>query len=345
MNDFKSYQSLISELCSTTSISGDENNIQDKVFDYFSKSGKAHKDTLGNTYSIIKGNIDKCIMVTAHADEIGLIVNYIDADGFIYFTNIGFIEPVNLIGQRICVNNAFGVISRKPSYFMNKNENSVDININDLWIDIGALSNEECEKFISIGDTINFVNDVVFLPNNKVLSKSLDNKAGLLTLLKVFEKISKNVLNENFIFASTVQEEIGFRGAKTIATLLKPQIAIIIDVTNATDIPESNKKMFGDIRIGSGPVICFGANVNRKMADLLKQIAIENNIPFQAKAFASTSNTEANIIQIANDGIITCVVAVPCRYMHTSYELISLLDIINAVKLIELLCLNIGKHL
>lgn len=339
--DLCKIKSIISELCNIKSVSGEETLIQNKVFDFFSKTGVPQRDTLGNVYCEVAGEHDNRVMVSAHVDEIGLIVNYIDVNGYIYFSNIGFVEPVNLVGQRVWINNIPGVITKNPSYFLNKNELSKEITIDELWIDIGACNKEEVENNVSIGDTISFANEVLFLSNDRILSKSLDNKAGILTMLSVFENLSKSVrLNTNITFVSTVQEEIGFRGAKTAASHLKPAAAIVIDVTNATDTPNSNKKKFGDIKINGGPVIGIGANINNEMAGLLIDTAKKNNLPFQTKAFAGTSNTEANIIQITNEGVRTCVVAIPCRYMHSSYEMVSLNDIIAAARLIELACLS-----
>lgn len=342
--DISKIKSFISELCNTKSVSGEETLIQNKVFDFFSKTRVPHRDILGNVYCEVAGEHVNRVMISAHVDEIGLIVNYIDDNGYIYFSNIGFVEPVNLVGQRVWINNVPGVISKNPSYFLNKNELSKEITIEELWIDIGACNKEEAENTVFIGDTISFANEVLFLSNDRILSKSLDNKAGIMTMLSLFESISKSAhLNTNITFVSTVQEEIGFRGAKTAANHLKPTAAIVIDVTNATDTPDSNKKKFGDIRIDGGPVIGIGANINKKMASLLMDMAKKNDLPFQTKAFAATSNTEANIIQIANEGVKTCVVAIPCRYMHSSYEMVSLNDIIGTARLIELACLNFDK--
>ena len=341
--DFGNHKVLLADLCNAKSVSGEETLVQNIVYDFFSKNGTPHRDILGNVYCELAGETNKRVMVSAHVDEIGLIVNYIDDNGYVYFSNIGFVEPVNLVGQRVWINHVPGVISKNPSYFLNKNEQSKEISIDELWIDIGACSKEDAESYLSVGDTVSFANEVLFLSNDRVLSKSLDNKAGVLTMLSVFEGIREGIhLNTSIAFVSTVQEEIGFRGAKTSASLLIPDAAIVIDVTNATDTPESNKKKFGDIRIDGGPVICIGANIDNEMAGWLMDMAKKNDLPFQTKAFAATSNTEASIIQIANEGVKTCVIAIPCRYMHSSYEMVSLNDIVGAARLIEHACLNFG---
>ncbi len=337
------YKELITELCNTKSVSGEEDAVQRIVYDFFSKRGFPKKDALGNVFFKSAANTDSNIMVSAHVDEIGLIVNYIDNDGFIYFTNIGFVEPINLVGQRVWVNDAPGVIAKNPSYFVNKTEGSKELTIDELWIDIGAHNKEEAEKSVSVGDTIALANEVLFLPDNRIISKSLDNKAGVIAMLAAFEETSKRHLDINYSFVSTVQEEIGFRGAKTIASLLKPDAAIVIDVTNATDTPGANKRKFCDVKVDGGPVIGIGANINKEMAQLLIDLAKQNNLPYQTKAFATTSNTEANIIEIVDEGVKTCVVAIPCRYMHSSYELVSLNDVFATAKLIELLFVSLNQ--
>lgn len=339
--DSEKYKLLLSELCNVKSVSGEETLVQNNVFEFFSKTGTPHRDVLGNVYCEVAGDSDRRVMVSAHVDEIGLIVNFIDDEGYVYFSNIGFVEPVNLVGQRVRINNVTGVISKNPTYFLSKNELPENLTVDKLWIDIGACSKEDAEKNVSVGDTILFLNEVLTLPNGKILSKSLDNKAGILTMLSVFENISKNRrVHDGIVFVSTVQEEVGFRGANIAASRLKPTVAIVIDVTNATDTPGSNKKKFGDIRIDGGPIIGIGANIDKKVASWLMDMAKRNNLQFQTKAFAATSNTEANIIQISNEGVRTCVVAIPCRYMHSSYEIVSLNDILGAARLIELACLN-----
>jgi endoglucanase len=287
-------------------------------------------------------------MLIAHADEIGFMVKYIDEAGFIRFTKIGGVDVNLLQGLKVVIyhneEKIQGVIGKKPIHMKTDDkENSKPTEIGELWIDIGVSSKEETEKMVSVGDVITFEPSFTNLPNNLVVCKSADDKVGLLIMAAVLKNLAQYKTDVNLYIVSSVQEEIGLRGAITASYNIKPDVCIAIDVTHATDYPTMNKNIYGDIKLNSGVVIPIGADVNSQLQIQLKEIAIGENINHQIEALPGNSRTDAHVVQISRGGVITGLISIPCRYLHSPIEIVSKIDICSAIRLLTAFYKKNGK--
>jgi len=331
--------SFLRELVDTPSPSGFEQPIQRLVREELEKfADEVKTDVHGNVIGIKNPGSSPKIMLASHCDEIGFMVKYIDEDGFIYFSSIGGIDAHIVPGQRVKIHtkqgSILGVVGKKPIHVMEKEERKKVVELSHQWIDIGVSSKKEAEKIVEIGDPITFSPGLEKLQGNLVVSRGFDDKMGVFMICEVLKALSDQTIEASVFAASTVQEEIGLRGAQTAAYFINPQVGIAIDVDVATDFPEINKKKEGDIRIGKGVVIFRGPNINPKVEEMLVQTAKEERIPYQLAGESRATPTDANVIQISRAGVATGLVSVPLRYLHTPVEVLSLSDIESAVKLL-----------
>ena len=335
---------LFEKLTSTPSPSNFEMSVQEILKDFLEQYvDDCWIDVQGNLIAHKKGQSDKTLMLIAHADEIGFMVKYIDEAGFVRFTKIGGVDVNLLQGLKVAIyhngEKIQGVIGRKPIHMRtDEKENGKPTEIGELWIDIGASSKEEAEKMVSIGDIITFETSFSTLPNNLVTCKSTDDKVGLLVMASVLKNLAQYKTDANLYIVSSAQEEIGLRGAITATYNINPDVCIAIDVTHATDYPTVNKNIYGDIKLNSGVVISLGANVNSQLQAQLKELAISKNINYQIQALPIRSGTDANAVQISRGGVITGLVCIPCRYMHSPIEVVSKNDICSAISLLTEFC-------
>lgn len=296
-----------------------------------------YTDIMGNCIAHKKGN-GKKILLMAHADEIGLIISHIDEKGFLYFKEIGGLDTNILPGQRVSINGKneriVGVIGKKPVHLQDQSENTKDIKSEDLWIDIAASNKKEATEAVQLGSIATIISDPVIMSNSLVSSKSLDDKIGLVTLIGVAQNFYESDNDYDIYFVASVQEELGARGAQTVTERIMPEIGIIIDVTHATDYPTMSLIKDGDIKLGEGVVISLGPNMNKEVAQDLMNIATSNNIKHQIEIIAHPTGTDARMVQVAGSGVKTGLISIPCRYMHTPNEVVSLRDADNAITLL-----------
>jgi endoglucanase len=278
------------------------------------------------------------VMLAGHCDQIGLMVNYIDDNGFIFFLPIGGIDPTVVPGSRVVVHTKHGpiegVIGRKPIHVLKQEERGAKIELREMWVDIGSKGRKETEQVVGVGDPITFRLELVHLGNGLVTSPAFDNKCGTFVVMEALRLCSARKLKCALFAVSTVQEEIGLRGAKTAGYGVDPTVGIAVDVTHATDYPDIDKRVSGNIKLGAGPAISKGANINPRVEALLVKTAKARRIPFQMEAAPSGTGTDANAIQLTRAGVATALVSIPNRYMHTQVEVVSLADLDAAAKLI-----------
>lgn len=336
-----SFKEILAKLCSISSPSGNEYSIISYLKQELSLLTEVdlNEDILGNLIAVKNGITNKTTMFVAHCDEIGLSVKYIDENGFIRFSAIGGVDLSLLKGCNVTIlheNKLIdGVIGVKPIHFMKNSKSMMNLDIGDLWIDIGTNNKEETLSIVSIGDAISFKSNFTELKNNLISSKSIDNKVGIAVLLSILKDIHKIETDNTIVCIFSVQEEIGLRGAIVAGYNYHPNICIVIDVTHATDYPSINKNLHGDIRINLGPVIPIGANVHRNLQNKLRSLANNNSIPNQIESIPSNSGTELAELQIIKGGCTTGLVSIPCRYMHSPVEIASYNDISNTILLLE----------
>ncbi len=334
----------------TPSPSGFEQPIQRLVREEFKKfADEVKTDVHGNVMGMKNTDGYPRIMLDGHCDEIGFMVKYIDKNGFIYFSPIGGIDPHIVPGQRVKIYTKqgpiLGVVGKKPIHVMKKEEREKVVEFSHQWIDIGVGSKKEVEKILEIGDSITFAPGLEKMQGDLVVSRSFDDKMGVFVICQVLKALSDQTIEASVFAASTVQEEIGLRGAQTAAYSINPQIGIAIDVDIATDFPEINKKKEGDIRIGKGAVIYKGPNINPKVGEMLIQTAKEKKIPYQLAGVSRATPTDANVIQLSRAGVAAGLVSVPTRYIHTPVEVLSLSDIESVVRLLVCFINQVKKEM
>lgn len=335
---------LLSEILPTASPSGNEAELTRKFVSFMKPLvDEVMTDALGNVIAHRKGD-GRRVMIVAHADEVAMMVTYIDDNGFVYFQEVGAIDTNILPEQMVEIhhgeNIVHGVIGKKPLHLQDKTEYAKDWNTEELWIDLGVRKNEEAQQIVSVGDYVTFRTQPKILQNGLLTSKSLDDKSGIAALMAAAQNLKSKEVNDDLYFVSSVQEELGARGAKVAAQTIKPEIAIAIDATHATDYPSVSPQRNGDIRLGDGVVITKSPNVDKTLADELISIAKKNDIKYQIQAISHQTGSDINPVQLVESGIRTALVSVPVRYMHTPNEVASIEDMECAAKLITQFCLS-----
>jgi endoglucanase len=339
---------LFRRLLETPSPSGYERPIQDVVRAYLRDcQADISTDLHGNVIGIANAGAPLRLMLAGHCDQIGLMVQYIDSDGFLYVQAIGGWDPVQLIGQRMTIwsqdGPVPGIISRKPAHLLTDEERKQQVKLKDLWIDIGAKNREEAASLVRVGDCITLELGYRELRNDRVYGTAMDDKTGLWVVLEAFRRaVSRGGLKCALYAVSTVQEEIGLRGARTSAYGIDPQVGIAVDVTHATDCPTIDKKQEGEINLGGGPVIYRGPNMNPRVVERLVSLATEKQLPYQMGGLSRPSPTDANSMQLNRAGMAVGLVSLPNRYMHSAVELVSLTDLDAAANLLAEFALSLA---
>ena len=333
---------FLEQLMAAPSPSGFEEPAQTVVYDRMKKScDRVETDVHGNVIGIINPDADLRVMLAGHVDQIGLMVKYINDNGFVAFDMIGGVDPGILSAQRIVIHGAkgpvHGIIGRKAIHLMEPDERKNVPKLKSLWIDVGASSKKDAEKRVSVGDPVTFDAPLVKLSDDLATSSGFDDKVGTFVVAETLRLLKGKRLKVGVYGVSTVQEELGLRGARTSAFGVDPQAGIAIDVDHAADYPGMAKNEAGDIRLGAGPVLGRGANINSVLGKMLFASARNRRIPHQRCAEPRAMGTDANAIQITRAGVAAGYVGIPNRYMHTTVEVVSLKDLENAAKVLAAL--------
>jgi putative aminopeptidase FrvX len=287
------------------------------------------------------------VMLAGHIDEIGLIVTYIDDDGYVYVGSIGGWDAQVLIGQRVRFigrdGDVIGVVGKKPIHLIKHEERDKASKLTDLWIDIGSKSRAETEELLSVGDAGVLDAHTHTLLNDRVISRSIDNRIGAFVVLEALRRYAAAPGVARVVAVATTQEEIAYHGGGALVSAfgVQPHAAIVVDVTFATDHPGMEKKELGDHKLGGGPVLSRGSLVSPALFALLRDAAERGNIPFTIHAAGRDTGTDADAIHLAREGVATALVSVPNRYMHSPNEMVSLDDLDRAAELIADTCRSI----
>jgi tetrahedral aminopeptidase len=340
---------FLKQLLETPSPSGFERPIQDVVRRYVADfADRVTTDLHGNVIAVKNPDAPLRVMFAGHCDQIGMLVQHIDAEGYIYVQTIGGWDPQQLVGQRMTVWTTSGpvpaVISRKAIHLLTEEERKQVVKLKDMWLDIGAKDKAEAQELVQIGDPVTLELGFQEMRNNLANSPGMDDKTGLWVCIEALRRASHKKLNCALYAVSTVQEEIGLRGAQTSAFGIDPQIGIAVDVTHATDCPTIEKKQEGDIALGKGPVIYRGPNMNPRVVERLIAAAKAGEIPFQMAASGRATGTDANSIQVTRAGVAAALVSIPNRYMHSAVETISLDDIDHAADLLAAFAVGLNGN-
>ena len=320
------------QMLETPSPSGYEQPVQDLVRSYVGEfADEVSTDLHGNVIACCNPGADLRVMFAGHADQIGLLVTHINDNGFIYSNTIGGWDPQQLIGQRMTIYTDNGpipaVIARKAIHLLDPDERKQVVKTKDLWLDIGAKDKEEAAGVVRIGDPVTLELGYQEMRNGLANSPGMDDKTGLWVCLEAMRRAKERGLNISLYAVATVQEEIGLRGARTSAFGVDPHVGIAVDVTHATDCPTIDKNQEGDIKLGGGPVVYRGPNMNPVVVEHLRTAAVESDIPCQWAAIGRATGTDANALQLTRAGVAAGLVSIPNRYMHSAVEMISLDDL------------------
>lgn len=333
-------KSLLKKLSDASGVSGFEEEIRNIIIDELKDHvDEVEVDQMGNVITTRKGKPDgKKIMLAAHMDEIGLMIRYIDKEGFIKFSKIGGINDQMLLNQEVTIHTedgeVIGVIGSKPPHRMKESERKKILDYENMFIDIGAKNKEEAESRVKLGDPITINQEFTEL-GNYYKGKALDNRIGCAVMIEVMKRAETDA---TIYGVGTVQEEVGLKGAKTSAFKLNPDMALALDVTIAGDHP-GIKEEDAPAKMGKGPAVILvdasgrGLITHPKVKELLIRAGNEDVIPYQLEV-SEGGTTDATAIHLTREGIPTGVISPPTRYIHTPVSVVDMEDVENAVNLI-----------
>lgn len=330
---------FLQRLLDAPSPSGFEEPAQRIVREYLEPiADEVRTDVHGNVIAARNPDGKPRVMLAGHCDEVGFAVSHISDEGFIHFQSVGGVDVGVMMGQKVVIHTrdgqVEGVIGRKAIHILEGDERNKIPKLHELWIDIGASDKKEAEKAVSIGDPITFATYFKRLRGDIATARHFDDKIGVFVVCEAMRFLRDKQISAALYVVSTVQEEIGLRGARTSAFGINPDVGIAVDVEHATDYPGADKKRGGEVKLGKGPVLYRGANINPVVGEMLREAARRRRISHQFRAVTGGTGTDANAIQITRAGVAAGLVGIPNRYMHSPVELISLKDAENAARLL-----------
>lgn len=306
-------------------------------------ASQVSSDQLGSSLARVPGTTDGLVLaVVGHIDEIGLHVTHVDEEGFLHFGGVGGWDPLVLIGQRVRLDTQDGplpgVIGRKPIHLIKEADRNKVPECKDLRLDIGARNAEEARELVRIGDVAVIDVAPIELRGGLLVSRALDNRVGCYVAAQAARLVaSAGGAPGDVLALAVVQEETTFAGSRTSAFASRPELAVVVDLTFATDQPGIELGQITAHKLGSGPVIARGTTLHPKLFELLCETAETEQIPFTVESLGKGTGTDADAIHVSRSGIPTAVVSVPCRYMHSPVEMVSLDDVEAATRLIAAL--------
>jgi putative aminopeptidase FrvX len=342
--------SFLQNLLHTPSPSGFERPIQDVVRAWATPlADEVRTYRHGNVIAVLHPTGQPRIMLAGHCDQIALMVQHIDDNGFLYVQPIGGWDMQILLGQNLTVwtrqGPVTGVIARRAPHLMTNEERIKVPQFTDVWVDIGVKDRKEAEGLVAPGDPVTFALGCREMRNGLVASPGLDDKVGVWTVMETLRLLHGRPLQAAVFCVSTVQEEIGLRGATTSAYGIHPQLGVAVDVCHATDTPGNDKKLVGDTKLGGGPVIFRGANINPHIFERLESTARDREIAVQLRGTPRATGTDANVMQLSREGVATGLLGIPNRYMHSPVEVVSLDDLDRAAHLLAEFCAGLTPQL
>ncbi len=306
-------------------------------------------DVNGNSFASVNPKGAPRVMLAGHIDEIGLQITHIDTDGFLYVAEIGGWDPQVLVGQRVKIltsrGGVSGVIGKKAIHLIEPEERTKASKTKSLWVDVGAASRDEVAKMgVRVGDPMVIDQGMVRLGGDRIASRAIDDRIGAFIVLEALRLLAVDPPAAATTAVATVQEEIGYSGggARTSAYALEPDVAIVVDVTFSTDVPDVEKKELGEHKLGGGPVLSRGSASHDGIYDMLASVAEAEGIPYSVQAAPKATRTDADGIYLTRRGVPTGVVSIPNRYMHSPNEVVSMADVENTAKLIAAFVRGLG---
>lgn len=338
---------ILKQLSEHPAVSGYEKNMSAYIAGLFRRyCDSVEVDRFYNVIACKKGDPD-CktrVMVTAHYDEIGLIVKSIDDKGFLRISNMGGVDAKILLAQEVVVHGRRdipGVIGAKPPHLLKPDEAKNAVKLEALHVDCG-MSAKELSDVVAVGDVITLKAETMVLSGDKVSSKAMDNRCGVAAMLEAACQLTLLKHSAEVLFVATTQEEFELGGATGAAYNLEPDAAVVIDACHG-DMPDAPKE--DTYVLGKGPAVAIGPNLNRELTNRIMDTAKRENIPYQVDVEPGSSGTEAWAIQVSRQGIPTALISIPLRYMHTPVETVHTADVRNAGRLTARYIASIGERL
>jgi endoglucanase len=325
---------FLEKLLNTPSPVGHEAHGQRVWLDYARRfADETFTDAYGNAVAVLNKGGSPRIMIAGHADEIGMAVNYIDNEGYVYVRRLGGVDAAIMKAQRVTIHSRQGAVrgvvgNVAPHLTKVEGERKVP-KMEDLFIDIGVASRAEAESLIRVGDPITLVDEFEMLRGDLAVSRAFDNRIGTFAVAETLRllKAGRGRFTPEVCAVSNVMEEVGLLGARQIAYSLKPDVALVVDVTHATDYPTVSKILHGDVKVGKGPALTHGGSSHPEVVRRLEEVAAKLEIPIQHEAVSGTSGTDTDAIFWTRGGIASGLISLPNRYMHSPVELVSLADL------------------
>ncbi|RLB59287.1 MAG: M42 family peptidase [Deltaproteobacteria bacterium] len=343
---------FLERLLATPSPSGYEQPAQRLVRERLEEvADEIRSDVHGNLIAVLNPGGSPRVMLAGHVDQIGFMVRHVSEQGYLHFAPIGGIDAAVVPGLELTVHTAGGplpaVVGRKPIHLMKPEErNRQKIEIDRLWLDIGARDGKQARRLVQVGDVVTYRLAPQRLLGNNLAAAGMDDKAGVCAVTEALRLLGRQRrrLRCAVYAVSTVQEELGLRGARTSSFGIDPQLGIAVDVTHAADHPGGDKKRTGDIRLGRGPAVTLGPNINPVLSKLLLDTARLRKIAVQREAEPRATGTDANVMQVTRAGVAAGLLGIPCRYMHTPVEVVNTRDIDLCARLLAETCLRVGPR-
>lgn len=349
-NKNQAYQApeFLVDLLNARSPTGAEYEAQAVVDQYVEGEVDAYRrDTMGNRFATVNPDGDPKLLFAGHIDELGLIITYINDQGFVYFDTLGGHDKSMISGRRVSILTKNGIVKgvtgKRAIHLMSAEDRKKVPETHEIWIDLGVKDKAEAEGLVRIGDTAVYDQSFELVRGSVGVARAFDDKAGAYAVMEAVRRLTKGKLDARVTAAATTQEEIGTRGAMTAAFSENPDFAIAVDVGHATDSPDCDPRKYGSFKQGGGPIICRGPNINPVIFDLIVRAAEKNKIPYQVEADPRPTGTDARAIQVAQAGIATGLLSIPLRYMHTPSEMVDLEDIEHTVQLLVAVAKSLKK--
>jgi putative aminopeptidase FrvX len=325
---------FLRHLIQTPSPPGHEARGQRVWLDYVTPyADETFSDAYGNTVAVLNKGGRPRLMLAGHADEIAMAVNYVDDDGYIYVKKLGGVDPAITKAQRVTIHTRSGpvkgVVGNVAPHLMKGENESRSPRIHDLFIDIGSESKKQAEKLVRVGDPITLTPELDMLRGDLAVARAFDNRIGTFAVAEALRLLhgQRRGLKAEICAVSNVMEEVGLFGARQIAYSLKPDVALVVDVTHATDYPTVSKAQHGDIKVGKGPTLTHGGCNHPVVVERLEKVARKLGIGIQHEAMSATSGTDTDVIFWTRGGIASALISLPNRYMHSPVEVVSLKDL------------------
>lgn len=341
---------FLKTLVNTPSPSGYEARGQRVWLDYIKPfADETYTDSYGNAVAILNKGGSPRLMLAGHADEIGMTVNYINEEGFIYVRRLGGVDAAITKAKRVIIHSkrgpVKGVVGNVAPHLMKFEKEHPTPKIEDLFIDIGVSSRAAALKLVQVGDPITLAQEFEMLRGDLAIARAFDNRIGTWAVAETMRLLreTRGKFSAEVSAVSNIMEEVGLLGARQIAYSIKPDVALVVDVTHATDYPTVSKQQHGDIKVGRGPTLTHGGPNHPVVVELVETVAKKRRIKLQYEATSATSGTDTDVIFWTRGGIPCALISLPNRYMHSPVEVVSLKDLEQIPELMSAFALSLKK--